>query len=108
MMNKFRTYEYALSFYRLCQEVKPSNRVIRDQFERASLSVVLNIAEGSGRITPKDRRRFYAIALGSMKETMCLIELIQPKQSLSARLAAASMPVTGSLYKLIQNPGNLC
>jgi hypothetical protein len=42
-----------------------------------------------------------------MKETMCLIELIQPQQNLSARLAAASMPVIGSLYKLIQNPGQL-
>src|SRR6266480_1382292 len=37
----------------------------RDQLERASTSVCLNIAEGNGKYTIKDRCRFFDIANGS-------------------------------------------
>ncbi|MBI2091385.1 MAG: four helix bundle protein [Deltaproteobacteria bacterium] len=32
---------------------------LSDQFKRATSSVVLNIAEGNGRLSPKERRRFF-------------------------------------------------
>jgi hypothetical protein len=38
------------------------HRILRDQLERASLSVILNTAEGAGRRSRKDKRRHYAIA----------------------------------------------
>jgi len=37
-------------------------RVLHDQLERASLSAVLNVAEGAGRHSRRDKRRHYAIA----------------------------------------------
>ena len=44
----------------------------KDQLDRASESILLNIAEGSGKLQgSKDRRRFYRIALGSAKECAC-------------------------------------
>ncbi len=39
-----------------------------DQLCRASASVPTNIAEGSTRNSPKERRRFYAIASASLEE----------------------------------------
>ena len=63
-MKNFRTYELAVFLYKECQKIKVRNPVIRDQFERASLSIVLNLAEGSGKPSAKDRRRFYSFALG--------------------------------------------
>lgn len=101
-MHNFKTYQLAIDFYKRCQRVKVSNRIIRDQFSRASLSIVLNIAEGYGRATIKDRRRFYVIALGSLRETQCLLELLNNTDLLSeANILAAS------LFRLCQNPGCL-
>jgi len=52
------------------------NRTLRDQLERASLSVVLNIAEGAGRRSSPDKRRFYEIARGSTTETAAIVDVI--------------------------------
>ncbi|PWU17385.1 MAG: hypothetical protein C5B49_08975, partial [Bdellovibrio sp.] len=41
----------------------------------ASSSVALTLAEGSGKRTPVDQRRFYAIAYGSFRECLAIIEL---------------------------------
>jgi hypothetical protein len=56
----FRTYELALDLYHECAGVKAA-AVIRNQLERASLSIVLNLAEGAAKPTVADKRRFFAI-----------------------------------------------
>jgi len=40
------------------------------QIIKSALSVVLNIAEGSGRVTDKEMGRFFDIAMGSINETI--------------------------------------
>lgn len=74
--------------------------ILKDQFDRARLSIPLNLAEGSGKPTRRDRRRFYAISLGSLRETTALLEIIGNRtlDSLSDVLAA-------HIYRLIQNAG---
>jgi len=42
---------------------------------RASSSVALNTAEGSGKRTPQDQSRFYGIALRSLRECTAILEL---------------------------------
>jgi four helix bundle protein len=44
------------------------NRGLRDQIQRASVSVMSNIAEGFGRFGPVEMGRFVDIALGSCAE----------------------------------------
>ena len=46
-MQKFKTYQLALKFYRNSQKLHLSSPH-KDQFRKASLSIVLNLAEGSG------------------------------------------------------------
>ncbi|MBN2132682.1 MAG: four helix bundle protein [Sedimentisphaerales bacterium] len=48
---------------------------LRDQLNRASLSVAANIAEGNGRFTKNDRKHFFGIARGSVQECVPLLEL---------------------------------
>ena len=44
------------------------NSTLSDQLKRASLSIVLNIAEACGKTSPKDNSRFFLIARGSAME----------------------------------------
>jgi hypothetical protein len=45
-----------------------NHRSARDQWLRASPSIPLNIAEGNGKTAEADRRRYFEIARGSIRE----------------------------------------
>lgn len=76
--NRLHVYHVALELHCLCSTlVGTLNRIVKDQLERASLSVVLNIAEAGGRRSRRDKARYYAIARGSATETAALLVLFQ-------------------------------
>jgi four helix bundle protein len=50
---------------------------IKDQIQRAAVSVMNNIAEGFERISKAEKRRFYAIARASCGETRSLLYVIE-------------------------------
>ena len=47
---------------------------MKDQLKRASISIVLNIAEGYGKTTHDDRSKFYDIAKGSSHESAAILD----------------------------------
>ena len=53
----------------------PGRAQLKDQAERAAISAVLNLAEGAGKITPKDRRKYFAISRGSIQEFSACIDV---------------------------------
>ena len=48
---------------------------LTDQLKRALAGIVLNIAEGNGRISTQDRKRFFNIALASASEVSAIIDI---------------------------------
>jgi len=67
------------------KEQKQIPRFYNDQLSRSTLNVVLNIAEGSGRVTNNDRKHFYVIARGSVYETVALLDLICEEYQISGQ-----------------------
>jgi four helix bundle protein len=98
-MQKFRTFQMAKVLYLETKKLRLRGAV-RDQLERAALSIATNLAEGSGKIGEKDRRRFFQIAMGSLRETQALLEITENHEA--AKLADQ---LGASLYQLLLNPG---
>lgn len=48
---------------------------LADQLTRASTSIVLNLAEGVGRHSKPDKRRYYLTARGSATESAALLDI---------------------------------
>lgn len=48
----------------------------KDQLDRASTSIPLNIAEGNGKFSPKDRARFFEMARGSALECAACLDVL--------------------------------
>ena len=96
-MQKFKTYQLAIKFYHQVSHLK-LKEPIKNQFNRASLSIVLNLAEGSAKPTAKDRRRFYRISLGSLREVQAILDIVGHVQ-----LVKEADKLGAYLYKLCQN-----
>lgn len=75
---KLDVYHLALDFLVLANgiiEALPGGRShLADQFTRASTSVVLNLAEGAGKLSKPDKRRYYMTARGSATESAALLD----------------------------------
>jgi four helix bundle protein len=57
---------------------------VKDQLDRASTSIPLNVAEGNGKYNPKDRCRFFDIAHGSSLECAAGLDTLVAKGKLTA------------------------
>ena len=96
-MKKFKTYQLAKQFYYKSNNLK-LREPLRNQFHRASLSIVLNLAEGSAKPTAKDRKKFYRISLGSLREVQAILDIIN-----HVELIKEADKLGAYLYKLCQN-----
>ena len=74
-------FRVAVEFQLLAASIASGRRLgaLRDQLDRASVSIVLNIAEGSGRFTPAEKAHFYLLARGSAMECLAALSLLQAR-----------------------------
>ena len=97
--SNFRTLNLAIELYHKASQIKLKG-AMKSQYERALLSIVLNISEGSAKPTKRDRVKFYYISYGSLSETRTLLNLAK------INTFNKEFDLLGAhLWKLIQNPG---
>ena len=81
------------------------------QIVRASFSIVLNIAEGSGKTSDKELNRYIEIALGSVSETLAALDVFRYNAFVSEeefndfllRLSKIAKELGGFKKKIIQS-----
>ena len=82
---KLEVYQEAITFIAwLSALLEGTMRVgdVKDQLDRASTSIPLNIAEGNGKYALKDRCRFFDIAHGSALECAAGLDVLVAKSKL--------------------------
>lgn len=107
---RLRVYHVALELQCLANMLVPSvNRVLRDQFERASLSVILNLAEGCGRVSRRQKRHHYGVARGSATECAALTDVLRVRRLAPAsdcyRARSLAIRCVQMLSKLVESLG---
>ena len=93
-LKNFRTYALAVELYGLCKE-QCLPHYLKDQLLRAVSSIALNLAEGSAKPSDRDRRRFYAMAFGSLRETQALLAILR-----ATKEANVADQIGACLYRL--------
>ncbi len=79
----------------------------KDQLRRASFSIVLNLAEGSGRFSNPDRRNFFAISRSSIFECIAILDVLRDESVVTDDLFhafyAQGEELSKILYAMIRN-----
>jgi len=76
---KLEVYKKSKSFHVDCKNLilsKELDNYVKDQLGRASLSITLNIAEGSGKFSKADRRNFFVTSRASVFECVAVLDIL--------------------------------
>src|SRR5438034_4610986 len=76
---KLDVYQEAVAFCGWVGEfltAMSSKAAAKDQLDRASTGIPLNIAEGNGKFSSKDRARFFEVARGSALECAACLDVL--------------------------------
>jgi four helix bundle protein len=99
MLKNFRTFHLSVAFYRQVVSLKLPTH-LRDQLHRAASSISLNLSEGAAKSSPRDQRRFFEIAFGSLRESQAILLLAVDQNHPAVQTADQ---LAASLYRLL-NP----
>lgn len=98
-------FEKALGFYQLVVSLKLSSdvtdRLLKKQLYRAAMSIVLNIAEGTGRKGLKDRKHFYTIARGSVFECAAILRILDISHPSESSTIDQAYPLSVEIAKIL-------
>jgi len=98
---KLRVYQFSIEFVAwaddlICNTKRKAS--LKDQLERASTSIPLNIAEGNGKGWAKERRRFFEIARGSAVECAACLDVFVAKKMVDVQTI---VPGKQQLYGIV-------
>lgn len=101
---KLTVYQRALEFASWSQDLIESltkRTSTRDQLERAGDSIALNIAEGNGKFSQKDRARFFQIAHGSALECAACLDLLVARRCSAGSAIARGKSILEEIVKTL-------
>lgn len=93
---KLTVYQHSIGFVAWVTDLLesiPKSIAAHDQLDRASTSVPLNIAEGNGKFTPKDRCKFFDTARGSALECAACLDVLVAKRKINSETAESGKAV---------------
>lgn len=97
---------FHLESKQLIHSIKP-DKTVKDQLSRASFSIALNIAEGSGRFSKADRRNFFIVSRGSVFECMAILDILHDSGSIDQKVFESFLQkgdeLSRILYAMIKN-----
>ncbi|MFZ1218178.1 MAG: four helix bundle protein [Chthoniobacterales bacterium] len=98
---KLKVYQSAIGFITWSTDLLiqvTTKAAVKDQLDRASTSVALNIAEGNGKFAIRDRCRFLDFARGSALECAACLDVLVAKRLLEP---AATSPGKEQLLEIV-------
>ncbi len=101
---KLTVYQRALEFAAWSQEIIESltkKTSTRDHLERAGDSIALNIAEGNGKFSRKDRARFFQIAHGSALESAACLDLLVARRCCAAAAIIKGKAILEEIVRML-------
>tara|TARA_R110000868_G_scaffold235087_1_gene488821 strand:- start:291 stop:635 length:345 start_codon:yes stop_codon:yes gene_type:complete len=107
---KLVVYKKAKDFHVDCKRIilkSKLDRYVNDQLGRASFSVPLNIAEGSGKFSKKDRKNYFTTSRASVFECVAILDILSDSNKISKEELEALMSkadeLSRILYAMIKN-----
>jgi len=79
----------------------PKNLSVWDQIDRASTSIPLNIAEGTGKFTIRDKCRYYDSARGSALECVACLDVLVSKNVITPDRIIAGKELLGPVVAML-------
>jgi len=100
---KLIAYQKSLDFCGWVESVLEGlpSRAVRDQLDRASTSIPLNLAEGNGKFSKLDRARFWQIAHGSAVESSACLDVLVVKKLRTSSQVAKGKAMLEEIVRLI-------
>src|SRR5678809_757175 len=73
----------------------------KDQLDRASTSIPLNIAEGNGKFSARDRARFFEMARGSALECAACLDVLVARKLMVTNQVTTAKGQLGSIVRML-------
>ncbi len=103
-------YKKAKKFHISCKKLISEyalDSFVKDQLGRASFSIPLNIAEGSGKFSKPDRKNYFTTARASVFECVAILDILLDEGKLNAEVVEQHQKqadeLSRILYSMIKN-----
>lgn len=105
---RFDVYAAALEFHLLAVavEAQRGEGVLRDHLERASASIVLNAAEGAGRLSHADKAKHYVLARESAAECAALVDTLGGRGLVAPETMARARSLIARIIRMVTRLGH--